>query len=101
MHAVVRLYTGQGAQPLFQMLEDKRELVKGAIARTPGLSRYTLIRTRHGGASLTVCRTPNGTDESTRIARRFIAAHAPHLDLAAPNVAEGAVILDLDLAHLD
>lgn len=101
MHAVVRLYAGQGAQPLFRMIEDQKDSVRDAIARAPGLERYTLIRTRHGGASLTVCRTPMGTAESTRIARRWIESHGAHLNIATPNVAEGTVILDLDMAHLD
>lgn len=99
MHAVIRLYSGHGAPELFRLLEEKKDEVRDAISKVQGFQSYTLIQSERGGASVTVCRTKHGTDESSRVARRWIEAHAADLVLAAPNVAEGDVILAFDGAE--
>ena len=54
---------------------------------------YSLVRTAGGGFSVTVCQDKAGTDESTRVAREWIAKNASDTGAAAPKVSEGTVML--------
>ena len=53
----------------------------------------TLARTETGGFSVTVCREPAGIDESTRVAREWIAKNAQGIAVSAPEVTAGGVLL--------
>lgn len=93
MHAVVRLYSGDGAKELFQLLEARKSEVEAVISAVTGFKSYTLIRTAEGGASVTVCADKQGVEESTKAAREWIVANAVNLNLAAPTIAAGEVII--------
>ncbi|MCL5777144.1 hypothetical protein M1105_09110 [Limibaculum sp. FT325] len=53
MHAVIRLYSGEGARALFDMLEARKAEVEEVMRGVADLRSYTLIRTATGGASVT------------------------------------------------
>ena len=95
MHAVIRDYTGSGAQRLFDLLEKKKAEVKNVIKPVKGFVSYSLVRTARGGFSMTICQDKAGTDESIRAARDWIAKNASDAREAPPKVSEGAVILHL------
>ncbi len=95
MHAVMRDYSGSGAKKLFDVLEKKKAEVKAVLMLVKGFVSYSLVRTARGGFSVTICQDKAGTDESIRVARDWIAKNAGDAGLAAPTVAEGAVILHL------
>jgi hypothetical protein len=95
MHAVIRSYSGRGANELFDLLEDRRSEIDDLMRPIQGLVSYVLLRTADGGASVTVCQDKAGTDESLRIARQWIAANASDIGANAPVVSEGPVILHL------
>ncbi len=93
MHAVVRLYSGAGAKALFEMIETRKSEIEDVMSSVAGFKSYTLIRTADGGASVTVCEDKKGADESVKTAREWIVANASDLNIAAPTLAEGEVII--------
>ena len=95
MHAVVRSYSGAGASPLFELLEERKDEVESIIRGVTGFVSYTLIRTADGGATVTVCQDKAGTDESSRVAREWIQENASDIGAPAPTVSEGAAVLHL------
>ena len=95
MHAVVRVYSGDGGKKLFDVLGERKSEVEALIRPVKGFVSYALIRTADGGASVTVCEDKAGTDESLQLARDWIAKNASNTGASAPTVLEGSVILHL------
>ncbi len=95
MHAVMREYSGSGAEKLFDLLEKRKAEVKDAIMPVEGFVSYTLVRTARGGFSVTICQDKTGVDESVRIARDWIAKNSGDAGAPTPTVSEGTVILHL------
>ncbi len=95
MYAVVRTYSGQGANSLFNLLEQRKEEVESIIRGVSGFQSFTLIRTDDGGVTVTVCQDKAGTDESLQVARDWIQQNASDLGVSPPNVTEGWVVLHL------
>jgi hypothetical protein len=94
MHAVTRTYSGPGANELFDRILASDE-VEGLLRGVEGFVSYTLFRTEDGGVTVTVCQDKAGTDESLQVARDWVAAHTPDIDVGAPTVAEGPVLMNL------
>lgn len=95
MHAVVRRYSGHGAEELFDRLEERKDDVEKVLRGVSGFRSYTLLRTDEGGIAVTVCDDEAGTDESVRVAREWVAANASDITVAPPAVSGGPVILQL------
>ena len=95
MYAVVRTYSGQGANSLFNLLEQRQPQVESVIRAVSGFQSYTLIRTDDGGVAVTVCQDKAGTQESIRVARDWIQKNAEDLGVSPPSVSEGSVVLHL------
>ena len=95
MHAVIRTYSGSGANQLFDLLEKRKAEIDSLMRPIEGFVSYLLVRTAEGGTSVTVCQDKAGTDESVRRARQWIAANASDVGANAPVVSEGPVILHL------
>lgn len=95
MHAVVRMYSGKGAKELFDVLEKRKTDVETVMRSVKGFVSYTLARNANGGISLTVCQDKAGADESVQKARDWVAKNAGDTGAGAPNVSDGAVILNL------
>jgi hypothetical protein len=93
MHAVIRTFSGAGAKKLVDLLETRKTEVEGIIRPVKGFVSYSLIRTADGFVSVTVCQDKTGTDESSRLAREWIAKNASDLGVSPPAVTEGSVIL--------
>ncbi len=95
MHAVVRNYSGSGANELFDLLEQRLAEVESLIRAVQGFVAYSLIRTDDGGVTVTVCQDKAGTDESIQLARDWIRQNASDLNTSPPVVSEGSVVLHL------
>ena len=95
MHAVVRTYSGQGANTLFKLLEQRKAEVERIIRGVIGFRSYTLISTDDGGVTITVCQDKAGTDESMQVAGDWIHENAEDLGVSPPSVSEGSVVLHL------
>jgi len=95
MHAVIRTYSGKGANELFDVLEKNKAEVEKLIRAVRGFVSYSLVRTAVGGLSVSVYQDKAGADESIRVARDWIAKNAGNTGASAPTVSEGTVILHL------
>ena len=95
MHAVLRTYSGKGATELFDILEKHTKDVEKLLRSVKGFVSYSLVRTAHGGFSISVCEDKAGTDESLEKARDWIKKNASGAGASAPLVSEGAAILHL------
>ena len=95
MHAVIRSYSGSGAKPLFDLLEERKAEVESVIRSVTGFTSYSLIRTDDGGVTVTVCQDKAGTDESLQVARDWIQQNAADLRANPPAVSQGSVVLHL------
>jgi len=95
MHAVIRTFTGSGANELFDLLEKRKSEVDDLMRSINGFVTYLLVRTDNGGSSITVCQDKSGTDESTRKAKEWIATNASHIPASGLAVSEGRVIVHL------
>ena len=93
MHAAVRTYSGQGAGALFDVIEQRKAEIQTMMEAISGFVSYAAIRTGDGGVTVTVCDDKAGTDESVRVARDWVSSHGAGPGAAAPQVAEGPVIL--------
>lgn len=95
MHAVIRSYSGSGANALFDLLEERKAEVESVIRSVTGFLSYSLIRTDDGGVTVTVCQDKAGTDESLQVARDWIQQNAADLHANPPAVSQGNVVLHL------
>ena len=95
MYAIVRNYLGAGAKQLFDVLEQKKAEVEGAIRNVPGLVSYTLVRSGEGGLAITVCQDKAGADESVKVAREWIRRNAADVPAYPPAIMEGPVIVKI------
>ena len=71
---------------------QRAQEVEAALGKVPGLVSYTLVRTRDGGTSVTVCKDKSGIDESSKVAREWIKTNASNVQAGAPAITEGSVI---------
>jgi hypothetical protein len=92
MYAVVRSYTGQGAEELFDLLGQREEDVRELISAVPGFVSYAAIRRGDGGITMTVCEDKAGTDESSRRAAGWVAENLSTKP-GAPEMTEGETVL--------
>lgn len=95
MQTVIRTYSGHGAKELIDVLEKNVAEVTDIIRSVPGFVSYTLARSENGGFSITVCQDKAGIDDSVQKAREWVAKNAGHTGVGAPQVVEGAVVLQL------
>lgn len=95
MHAVLRTYTGAGAKPLIELLEQRKSEVEALMRSVPGLVSYTFVRTAEGAVTVTVCQDKAGTDASVRVAREWTQKNAPNVTASPPAISEGAVIVHI------
>jgi hypothetical protein len=95
MHAVIRTYSGKGAKELIDAIEKNKEEVERLITAVKGFVSYSLVRTTGGGFTVSVYQDKAGADESSRMARDWIANNASNTGAAAPTISEGVVILHL------
>ena len=93
MQAVVRTYSGKGAKELFDILEKHKAEVDKLLQSVQGLVSYTLARSGDGGVSVTVCQDKAGIDQYMQLAKDWIAKNGAGTGAAAPQVSEGAVII--------
>lgn len=95
MHAVVRTYSGKGAKEVFDVLEKRTPELETLMRQISGFVAYSLVRTRDGGFSVSVCKDKAGTDQTIKLARDWIKENAPNAGAVAPAITEGEVILHL------
>lgn len=93
MNAVLRQYSGTGANALFDVLEQKKEEVERLMREVKGFTSYTCARSADGGFTVTVCQDKAGCDETLKLAKEWIAKNAANTGVGAPKVSEGLVVI--------
>ena len=92
MYAVVRIYSGQGASELFDLLRQREEDVKALISGVAGFVNYAAVRGGDGGVTVTVCEDKAGTDESSRRAAEWVKENVG-ATADPPAIVEGDTVL--------
>jgi restriction endonuclease Mrr len=100
MQIVIRKYSGKGAKELFDLLEKRTADVEELIRSVKGFVGYTLARSGDGGFAVMICEDRTGIDESVRKAKDWIAKNAASAGAAAPEIAEGSVLIHLKYSAL-
>ena len=95
MQVVIRKYSGKAARELFDTLEKRAADLQPIMRSVKGFVSYTLARTDDGGIAVTVCQDKAGLDESSQIAKDWIAKNAANTGAASPEVSIGNVIVHL------
>jgi hypothetical protein len=93
MHATVRNYSGTGSKELIDLLEKRKDEVKGLLTSIKGFVSYSLVRTAQGGFSVSVYQDKAGVDESMKRSKEWIGQNASATGAGAPTVSEGSVVL--------
>jgi len=91
MYAVIRAYAGNSelADTLAEREEDIRQLI-GGIRRFKG---YFLLKHAEGTSTISVFEDQGGAEESSRAAAAWLAENLPDLNVAAPYVTAGEVVV--------
>ena len=92
MHAVIRTWSGQGANELFDQIEQREDEVKDIISSVPGFVSYAAVRSGDGGVTVTICEGSEGTDESTRRAAEWVKENVG-VPVDPPAITEGSAFL--------
>ena len=91
MHTVIRNYAG--APSLADELKKRGNDIDSVMRSIPGFVAYYLIKTADGTASVTVCETSAGCDESSKRAADWLRQNLPNLKLNPPQVIAGDLAL--------
>ena len=91
MYAVIRAYAGNSelADTLAEHEEDIRQLIGGIN----GFKAYYLLKLAEGTSTISVFDDEAGAAESSRAAAAWLAENLPDLNVAAPYVTAGEVLV--------
>jgi heme-degrading monooxygenase HmoA len=91
MYVVIRSYSGEAASEIFDLIEERFEEFKGLVSQVPGFVSYTAFRGHGGGTAVTVCEDKEGTDQSTKVAARWVLENITQTP-PVPQIEEGSVV---------
>jgi hypothetical protein len=91
MYAVIRAYSGNHdlADTLAEHTDDIRQVMDGI----DGFKAYYLLKLAEGTSTISVFEDQAGAAESNRAAAAWLAANLPELQVAAPYVTAGEVLV--------
>ena len=94
MYVVVRRYTGAAA--LVDVMVQREQEVRDLISSVPGFRAYYAVRAGAGGAvaTVTVCDSKDGTDESSRRAAEWVRANTSGGSISPPEITEGEAYIN-------
>lgn len=95
MHVVIRNYSGKGAKELAGLLRQHKADVEALFHSIQGFVSYAAAETDNGCATITICESQSGTDESVAKAKDWLTKNAASLGLGAPTVTQGKVALHM------
>lgn len=91
MYVVIRSYSGETASEIFDLAEERFDEMKKLISEVPGFVSYTAFRGHGGGTAVTVCQDKEGTDESTKVAARWVLENITTTP-PVPQIEEGSAV---------
>ena len=95
MFAVVRSYSGSGSSDVINMAEEHKKEIEGVFRAVSGFVSYTLFKTDTGLVSIALCQDKAGVDEIIKIGMEWMQKNASGLDVSAPAISEGPVMLQI------
>ena len=90
MHTVIRNYTG--THGLADELKKHHTEIESIINTVPGFIAYYLIKTPESAASVTVCESRTGCDESSKRAADWIRKNLPSMKISPPQIIQGDLL---------
>jgi hypothetical protein len=91
MYVVIRSYSGETASEIFDLIEQRFDEIKVLISDVPGFVSYTAFRHPGGGTAVTVCQDKEGTDQSTKVAARWLLENVM-VTPPVPDIEEGDTV---------
>ena len=91
MYAVIRAYTGNS--DLADVLAEHEEDIRQVIGGINGFKAYYLLKLAEGTSTISVFEDQQGAEASTRTAAAWLAENLPDLNVAAPYVTAGEVLV--------
>jgi hypothetical protein len=92
MYAVIRAYAGNSE--LADRLADHEEDIRQLIGAIDGFKAYYLLKLAEGTSTISVFENQEGAEESSRAAAAWLAENLPDVNVAAPYVTAGEVVVD-------
>jgi hypothetical protein len=91
MHAVIRAYNGNSelADALVKHADEVRQVIGGI----DGFRAYYVLRLAEGTSTVSIFENQDGADESSRAAAAWLTENLPDLNVQAPYVTGGEVLL--------
>lgn len=91
MHAVIRAYNGNSE--LGDALVEHADEVRRVIGGITGFKAYYVLKLAEGTSTVSVFENQEGAEESNRAAAAWLTENLPDLDVQAPYVTGGDVLL--------
>jgi hypothetical protein len=91
MHAVIRAYTGNSE--LADALVEHEDEVRRVVGGIGGFTAYYVLKLAEGTSTVSVFESREGAEESSRAAAAWLAENLPDLNVQAPYVTGGEVVL--------
>lgn len=91
MHAVVRAYSGNSE--LADALVQHADEIKQVIGGISGFKAYYVLKLAEGTSTVSVFEDEQGVEESSRAAAAWLQENVPDLNVQAPYVTAGEVVL--------
>jgi hypothetical protein len=91
VYAVIRAYSGNS--DLADILAEREKEVRQVIGGIKGFKAYYLLKLAEGTSTISVFEDEEGAAESSRAAAAWLAENLPDLNVAAPYVTAGEVLV--------
>jgi len=91
MHAVIRAYSGNSE--LADTLVEHADEVRQVIGGISGFEAYYVLKLAEGTSTVSVFENQEGAEESNRAAAAWLKENLPDLNVQAPYVTAGEVLL--------
>lgn len=91
MHAVIRAYTGNSE--LADALVEHEDEVRQVIGGISGFKGYYVLKLAEGTSTVSLFENEEGAEESSRAAAAWLREKLPAMNVQAPYVTAGEVVL--------
>jgi hypothetical protein len=91
MYAVIRAYSGN--QDLADTLAQREDDLRQVIGAINGFKAYYLLKIAEGTTTISVFEDEAGAEESSRAAAAWLAENLPDMNVGAPYVTAGEVLV--------
>jgi hypothetical protein len=91
MYAVIRAYAGNS--DLADTLAEHEGEIRQLLGAINGFKAYYLLKLTEGTSTISVFEDQEGAEESSRVAAAWLAENLPDLNVAAPYITAGDVLM--------